>query len=330
MDFRLLVSLALVREQLLRLGENLLYAIVVKSSSASGQEELKGYLHLATSLLKARDGTSTRWRELLPFLVDAISESAPGSMPDRDVKTLVMNDSALLLEMGSADSAPRKQDHFAILAKCTMLKEVVEMDPELYIRCYSQFQAITRSNMLEENGGIPVTRLNRWQWDVHRRLLRQDNRKILFVVDSVGNRGKTYLSLYMDQRYGEAHASLAEMKQHDMAFIVSRQLRLKTVIFDYSRNWKPEFFAWTLFEQLKNGRVLSGKYESVVAKYPLDVKVAVFTNHDPSPEFHRLSADRISVVNLDHEYSIHGPALSELLDEDPEETQSEAEEEADF
>lgn len=69
--------------------------------------------------------------------------------------------------------------------------------------------------------------------------------------------------------------------------------------------------------ELKNGRVLSGKYESVVAKFPGSVKVAVFTNHDPTPEFHRLSEDRIAVINLDDEFAMHGPSLQELSDDDP-------------
>jgi hypothetical protein len=233
--------------------------------------------------------------------------------PDEAVRAKLLQACTFVLELGTSGTAQSKTEHFEILSICTSMREVRERDPELYIRCYSQLMNITRANLLEKNTGIPVTQLNRWQRDVHDRMMNQNNRTILFVVDTVGNRGKTYLSLYMDQRYGAAHASLAEMKQHDMAYIVSRQLELKTVIFDYSRNWKPEFFAWTLFEQLKNGRVLSGKYESVVVKYPESVRVAVFTNHDPSPEFHRLSGDRISVIDLDDEYRIHGDRLSDLL-----------------
>jgi hypothetical protein len=240
-------------------------------------------------------------------------------MPDRDVKMFVLNDSVLLLEMGSSEHAPKKEDHFAALASCTDIREVVDLDPEIFIRCYSQLQSITRANMLYQNKGIQVTQLNRWQWDVHKRLVEQSNRKILFVVDTVGNRGKTFLSLYMDQKYGDSHLSVAEMKQHDMSYVVTRNLQLRTVIFDYSRNWRPEFFAWSLFEQLKNGRVLSGKYDSLVANYPASVKVAVFTNHDPSAEFHRLSGDRISVINLDDEFAMHGDKLMELHNRDPSE-----------
>jgi hypothetical protein len=223
-----------------------------------------------------------------------------------------------VIEIGQAPEVQSVSEHFLALARSTSMENVLELDPELYIRCHSQMLTVTRTNLLNGQHGIPVNALNRWQWDVHDRLLSQDARKILFVVDRVGNRGKTFLSLFLDQLYGKAHCSLAEMKQHDMAYIVSRQLALKTVVFDYSRNWKPEFFAWTLFEQLKNGRVLSGKYESIVAKFSASIKVAVFTNHDPAPEFHRLSADRIRVVDLDDEYALHGAAaFKELLSESP-------------
>ena len=314
MSFRLF-DYERMKQQLKNLGPHLLYAVVLRTNT--GPNIVKGYLHISSTFMKAREGICSKWKEVLPFLLEAKLESAAAKRSDREMKTFMSNDSVVLLEMGSSENAPNKDDHFAALATCTNLREVLEMDPELYIRCFSQLQAITRFNMLDQNQGILVTQLSRWQWEVHRRLLEQSNRKILFVVDSVGNRGKTYLSLYMDQRYGDTHLSLAEMKQHDMAYIATRQLQLRTIIFDYSRNWKPEFFAWTLFEQLKNGRVLSGKYESVVAKFPGSVKVAVFTNHDPSPEFHRLSEDRIAVINLDDEFAMHGSDLLTLSDEDP-------------
>ena len=72
-----------------------------------------------------QDGTGTRWKEVVPFLRDAALESAPSGLPDRDVRAFVMNGSNLLLEMGSSDSAPRKEDHFAALASCTKLKDVL-------------------------------------------------------------------------------------------------------------------------------------------------------------------------------------------------------------
>jgi len=197
--------------------------------------------------------------------------------------------------------------------------QVHELDPEQFLRCHPQSGVINdRRNLLAQNRGIAVTHLNRWQWDIHRRLMSQDNRQILFVVDRVGNRGKTFLSLYLNQHSLPCHLSLPEMKQRDLACNVVQKLDLKTVVFDYCRNWRPEFFAWTLFEQLKNGWVTtSGNAEIEEVLYPQSIKVAVLTNHDPSSELHRLSPDRPCVVDLDEEFAVHGEELSVLLPSDP-------------
>jgi hypothetical protein len=205
------------------------------------------------------------------------------------------------------------------LSSSNLLEKMAE-DPERHARDFKKYLAACRVKKApEQKKFLPVTRLSRWQWDVLKRLLdhQQNNQKILFVVDTVGNRGKTFLSLYMEQKYGDTHLTLAETKQNNMAYAVSQKRQLRTVIFDYSRNWKPESFAWNLFQQLKNRRVLSGRCNKVVTEFPANINVAVFTNYDPTDHLSGVSKDWISVINLDDEFKLRGQEILELLDLEP-------------
>ena len=80
------------------------------------------------------------------------------------------------------------------------------------------------------------------------------------------------------------------------------------------RRW---WFAWTLFQQLKNRRVLSGKCNSVVTEFPANINEAVFTNYDPTDHLSGVSKDWISVINLDDEFKLRGQEILELLDLEP-------------
>lgn len=305
-----------LQEELNELGHNLVYAAASIVQRSADAPCLQALIHVAAAHLLAKQGTPAKWKSMLPCLLQASFENA-GPRVDQVLSQHLMERGEFAFEMGTPQEARTKEDHFAALSKCTSMKQVAALDPEMFVRCYSQLESITYKNKLEGNKGIPIKQLNRWQWIVHDRLMAQNNRKILFVVDRVGNRGKTFLSLFMGQRYGERHVTLAEMKQHDSAYIVSKHLDLQSTIFDYSRNWKPEYFSWTLFEQLKNGRIASGKYVSQVVNFGGSIKVAVFTNHDPSAEFFRLSSDRIDIIDLDHMFAVHKESLMDLVAEQP-------------
>ena len=80
----------------------------------------------------------------------------------------------------------------------------------------------------------------------------------------------------------------------DLPAMVDRST--KGVVFDVSRSTVTNFDYGSL-ESLKNGIVISGKYEEQLKRFKSDMKIAVFSN--AYPDLTRLSKDRWDVLDLD-------------------------------
>ena len=118
-------------------------------------------------------------------------------------------------------------------------------------------------------------------------------REIIWVVDQVGNTGKTFLSFYLQDQ--EQAFRVPNVSSKDFAYAYNYQ---KMVIFDYERDSK-EHINYRILENLKNGSVWSPKYESCSKNFRgMNVKVICFANYPP--EYDRLSADRWVVFNLEN------------------------------
>jgi len=131
--------------------------------------------------------------------------------------------------------------------------------------------------------------LREWQKEVWEKLQNQDSRKILFVVDFVGNTGKTYLSKWL------------VLKQGAMRFENARSIDIKEgyqgqqyVIFDIPRS-SQEHINYAAMECIKNGAMFSSKYHSCMKMYTHS-KIVVFTNR--LPDMGGLSKDRYDIMQL--------------------------------
>jgi hypothetical protein len=93
-----------------------------------------------------------------------------------------------------------------------------------------------------------------------------DGRKIIFVVDETGNTGKTWFC----HRYASEHETpdriqiIPPGKKADMAFALISDP--KVVFFDCPRSKQGEFIQYDFLEEVKNGFVFSGKYESIESR----------------------------------------------------------------
>jgi len=287
------------------------------------EENLQGIIHLSLSFLAARDGGIRKWRDLLPPLSQGKIEDA-GRQSDEDYKYCILErDITILEEFGEHESISEqtpRQKHVKDILSSRDMDEAMEKDADYCVRNFNALKTIFSNKMWKQNQGIIVEQLNCWQKIVMDKLMSQDNRTILFVIDTNGNRGKTFLGLYLRQMFGDKHLTItSSMKERDAAHVLAQAPNLESVTFDYSRQVTPEGFAWGLFETLKNGVVTTGKYQSQTIYFKNFVKVAVFTNHDPSYGFHKLSKDRVEVVNLDNLYAMNGEAMSALINEEEEE-----------
>lgn len=119
-----------------------------------------------------------------------------------------------------------------------------------------------------------------------------DDRKIYWVWETEGNRGKTSFCKYLSARYG---AVLLTGKGTDMKYaIASMPDYPRIVLIDCPRSMM-EYVSYPGLEEIKNGYFFCGKYESkqVIGNPP---HMIVFANCEP--EYEKLSGDRLEVIHI--------------------------------
>lgn len=134
--------------------------------------------------------------------------------------------------------------------------------------------------------------LRDWQKKAVQKLMDQDNRKILWVIDEKGNNGKTFLASYLADKYG---ARIFENgRSADIKYMWNGE---DIIIFDLVRS-SQDHINYEVIEQIKNGRFNSTKYEckEKTIGFGKHVKMIVFTNNEPERE--KLSDDRWDVMRL--------------------------------
>lgn len=134
--------------------------------------------------------------------------------------------------------------------------------------------------------------LRPWQADLNHMLnLPPDERKITFVVDHEGNKGKSWFAFYYHMNHDRVQL-LPPDKFLNMAYLVDTNTRVFFI--DLPRE-KTEFFPYSFLEQLKNGHLFSTKYEPIEKSFDTP-HVCVMTNVDPDRA--KLSQDRYHIVNI--------------------------------
>lgn len=137
-----------------------------------------------------------------------------------------------------------------------------------------------------------IRELNWWQQPLLEMLLEiPDKRKIYWIWDKEGNKGKSSFAKYMGVNFGAT--ILCNGKFDDIAY--SLPDNPKIIIFDIPRRLE-ERVNYQAIEKCKDGMVFSGKYESKM-KYFNEPHVIVFSNF--KPDLTALSLDRWEIINLD-------------------------------
>lgn len=119
-----------------------------------------------------------------------------------------------------------------------------------------------------------------------------DRRKIYFVVDYEGNKGKSYLCKYLDLKFD---VIIADGKSDNIFNQVLNAKNRRVVICDVPR-CNLGFINYGALEKVKNGHIYSGKYEGgkCIFKIP---HVFVFMNE--MPDMTSLSKDRYGIIYAD-------------------------------
>lgn len=134
--------------------------------------------------------------------------------------------------------------------------------------------------------------LREWQRDVVDRLANTaDDRKVLFVVDPQGGKGKSWLVRYLVDRDDVQFLSIG--KRDDLAHVV--QIQTRVFLVDVPRG-QMEYLQYSVLEMLKNSLVFSPKYQSTMKRLLHCPHVVVFCNEEP--DYEKMTEDRYDVVQL--------------------------------
>ena len=119
-----------------------------------------------------------------------------------------------------------------------------------------------------------------------------DSRTIVFVVDTTGNSGKSWFCDWFESRNPGTQLILPG-KKADMAYSLDPSIRVLMV--DAPRSKQGEFIQYDFLEEVKNGRVFSGKYESGMKRLG---KVHVVVMMNEQPDMTKLSSDRYLILDI--------------------------------
>lgn len=134
--------------------------------------------------------------------------------------------------------------------------------------------------------------LRYWQQELNRDLNQEpEDRKIIFLVDFEGNKGKTWFSKYYCNLHENAQI-LESGKKVDMAHALRQDVR---VLFINCTRQSVEYLQYGFLEGIKDGMVFSSKYESGM-KFLGPCHVVVCMNM--MPDMTALSKDRYDIREL--------------------------------
>jgi len=134
--------------------------------------------------------------------------------------------------------------------------------------------------------------LRDWQAQLNAQLnLPPSDRTINFVVDLIGNTGKTWFAKYYCNLHEDAQI-LESAKKADMAHAINTTTR---VLFVNCTRTQNEFLNYSFLEAVKDGLVFSPKYESGM-KHIVPCHVVVLMNEEPS--YTSLSQDRYNIIRI--------------------------------
>lgn len=264
------------------------YAVWQLERGASGTEHLQGYAEFSSPLRLAgvrkwlpqahwepRRGTREAAREYCrkadsrcagPWEHGSFEQGGQGKRQDLDAAVSALRDGGI--------------------------KRVAELHPTSYVKYHRGLRALAEE--LEPAPSDPSFQPRPWQARILSALQAPaDDRTIIWVVDSVGGRGKSRLVRHLVM---EHNAVTLEGRLADMCYTYNKE---PIVCFDISRAAAEHSdHLYSMAEKLKNGIYLSTKYESR-QKIFAPPHVLFFANQMPDES--KWSRDRVKIVNLDNE-----------------------------
>lgn len=196
----------------------------------------------------------------------------------------------------------KKENIRELIRKCKSYNEVLEIEGiEKYLKFAQEYYNSLDKRMPHLYDNIV---LKDWQMLINDYLNNEgDNRTILFVVDSIGGKGKTFLSSYLYNTRDDIFYT-TNGKTSDILYNYSKSLK-HNIIFDITRNITLNKVNYDAIESICNPIFTSNKYNSMTFFREKKANVIIFTNDNRTRQLKDyLSIDRIKILNLDDEKPI--------------------------
>ncbi len=174
-------------------------------------------------------------------------------------------------------------------------EQLMEQYPRRYLQYYKPFQHYfslyqKRQFDIYLNKVYKDIKLKTWQKKALIRLDKQRDRKILWIYDQEGNKGKTYLAKYLNYKYGALY--IQNGKCADIAHIYDNQSH---IVFDFTRS-QEDHINYGIIESFKNGMLFSPKYNSQTKRFK-PCKIIIMANF-MSNEDDKMTNDRWDIYDL--------------------------------
>jgi Putative viral replication protein len=270
-------------ERLNLLGDRIKYLIAGKEVGETGTPHLQGFVQAASRVTMLQ--------------IKNILGSNPHVEPARQCDNAIeyCKKDGDYFEVGQFRRAGSRSDleEFKNDVKNGMLslKEIRENHSKVYAK-YQRFCI----EYIQDNYEKPILdlhQLREWQVELNTLLNREpDDRLINFVIDEVGNKGKSWFAHYYKSLHEKVQI-LIPGKKADMAYALDMQLRV--LFIDAPRSKQGDFIQYDFLEEVKNGYVFSSKYESRFKQYG---KVHVVVLMNELPDMTKLSQDRYNIIRL--------------------------------
>lgn len=271
------------------------FAIVGLEVGQSGNQHMQGFIHFRVKK------TFVAVKKLFP---NAHIELAQGT--DNQNLKYCSKENNILLNIGHP--AENKSSHHSLLDAYSMVNLIVEganlfdlLDSEeryqiAYGKHYKFIDSLVNrriKNYLEKKFVEHYNKKNivfyAWQQQLYEELLIEPHpRKIIWYIDRTGGMGKSTFAAVFICRVSSA-VRYGFVKPSDMALSYKGE---RVVFFDLARanyDWLP---MCALMEEIKNGEVFSGKYESCTKRF--DPPHVVFFSNFPPPMI-AFSDDRLDI-----------------------------------
>lgn len=164
--------------------------------------------------------------------------------------------------------------------------------PALWLRYGGRLLSLSMHLSLHQQ--LETRPLRGWQCDLEAELKEEpDDRKVKFVVDHDGGKGKSFFIRWMYTSMPEKVQMLGIGKRDDIAFVVDKS---KSIFLLNVPRGGMEFLQYTILEQLKDRLVYSPKYHGEMKILTSKCHVVVFCNEHPLMD--KMSLDRYDILEI--------------------------------